>query len=366
MALWRHFLARISQAPGDEEQMPAMSFGDHLDDLRKRLILSLLGAAVGIAICTLFANYIIDFLFQPYLLALRYSGYPQYLLYNKPAGNVIMYLMLGIKAGLLLASPWIIYQFWLFVAAGLYQRERSLVYRYIGPSIFLFISGVVFFFILVLPIMLKFFLAFNQQVPMPHLQPSPIENLIYGNKTGGNNWANLPTGDQAKPLLIPMVRGNPTHFPKHHIALWYNAVQGRLLIHADNKTLAINAQPANSLFAPLPMLHDYLGFVTIMALVFGLAFELPMVMMVLAQIGVMPAHKFRQMWRYAVLILAVLSALLAPTPDIVTFSSIFLPLVMLYVLGVVLATLVTARKKADTGDPDSADQTAPPEDEVSD
>ena len=366
MALWRHFLAKISQAPSEEEQMPAMSFGDHLDDLRKRLILSLMGAAIGIAICTLFANYIIDFLFQPYLLALRYSGYPQYLLYNKPAGNVIMYLMLGIKAGLLLSSPWIIYQFWLFIAAGLYHRERSLVYRYIVPSILLFISGVAFFFLLVLPIMLKFFLAFNQQVPMPHLQPNAIENLIYGNKPGVNNGANFPTGDQAKPLLIPMVRSNPTHFPKHHIALWYNAVQGRLLLHADNKTLAINAQPANSLFAPLPMLHDYLGFVTIMALVFGLAFELPMVMMVLAQIGVMPAHKFRQMWRYAVLILAVLSALLAPTPDVVTFSSIFLPLVLLYVLGVVLATLVTARKKSVAADPDSADPSAQPEDETPD
>jgi Tat protein translocase TatC len=350
MAIWRHFIAKISQAPNDEEQMPAMSFGDHLDDLRKRLILSLLGAAVGIAICTLFANDIIDFLFQPYLLALRYSGYPQYLLYNKPAGNVIMYLMLGIKAGLLLASPWIIYQFWLFVAAGLYQRERSLVYRYIGPSIMLFISGVLFFFLIVLPIMLKFFLAFNQQVPMPHLRPNGIESLIYGQKAGADNWKKLPTGDQVQPLMIPMVRSNPTHFPKHHIALWYNAVQGRLLLHADGKTLAINAQPADSLFAPLPMLHDYLGFVTIMALVFGLAFELPMVMMVLAQIGVFPAEKFRQMWRYAVLILAVLSALLAPTPDIVTFSSIFLPLMLLYVLGVILATLVTAGKKRVTDD----------------
>ena len=361
MALWRHFIAKISQAPDEEEQMPAMSFGDHLDDLRKRLILSLLGAAIGIAVCTIFANYIIDFLFQPYLLALRYSGYPQYLLYNKPAGNVIMYLMLGIKAGLVLTSPWIIYQFWLFVAAGLYQRERSLVYRYIGPSIFLFIAGVVFFFVIVLPIMLKFFLAFNQQVPMPNLPPNAVENFIYGGHLGVNNWSKLPTGNEIKPLLIPMVRSNPTHFPKHHIALWYNAVQGRMLIHADGKTLALNAQPADSLFAPLPMLHDYLGFVTIMALVFGLAFELPMVMMVLAQIGVMPAHKFRQMWRYAVLILAVLSALLAPTPDIVTFSSFFLPLVLLYVLGLVLATLVTVRKESDISDEETTreDQESP-------
>ncbi len=358
MALWRHFIAKISQSPDEEEQMPAMSFGDHLEDLRKRLILSLLGAAIGIAVCTLFANDIIDFLFQPYLLALRYSGYPQYLLYNKPAGNVIMYLMLGIKAGLLLASPWIIYQFWLFVAAGLYKRERSLVYRYIGPSIMLFISGVAFFFLIVLPIMLKFFLAFNQQVPMPHLQPNRIETLIYGGQTGVTAAAKLPTGDQVSPLLIPMVRSNPTHFPKHHIALWYNAVQGRLLIHAEGKTLAINAQPADSLFAPLAMLHDYLGFVTIMALVFGLAFELPMVMMVLAQIGVFSAEKFRKMWRYAVLILAVLSALLAPTPDVVTFSSIFLPLILLYVLGLILATLVTVRKKQHIVDenPDPDDQ----------
>ena len=340
--------------------MPSMSIGDHLDDLRKRLILSLLGAAVGIAICTWFANDIIDFLFQPYLLALRFSGYPQYLLYNKPAGNVIMYLMLGIKAGVLLASPWIIYQFWLFVAAGLYKRERSLVYRYIGPSIMLFISGVAFFFLIVLPIMLKFFLAFNQQVPMPDVRPNGIESMIYGGSTAVKAIAKLPTGDQATPLLIPMVRSDPTHFPKHHIALWYNAAQGRLLMHAEGKTLVINAQPAGSLFAPLPMVHDYLGFVTVMALVFGLAFELPMVMMVLAQIGIMSAEKFRKMWRYAVLVLAVLSALLAPTPDLVTFSSIFLPLILLYVLGLVLATLVTARKKSEVVDEDP-----PPEEKTS-
>lgn len=60
------------------------------------------------------------------------------------------------------------------------------------------------------------------------------------------------------------------------------------------------------------------------------------------------------------LILAVLSALLAPTPDIVTFSSIFLPLVLLYVLGLVLATLVTARKKQDIVDEDPK-----PDDETS-
>ncbi len=360
MGLWRHFLAKFSQAPEEESSMPSMSIGDHLDDLRKRLILSLLGAAVGIAICTWFANDIIDFLFQPYLLALRFSGYPQYLLYNKPAGNVIMYLMLGIKAGVLLASPWIIYQFWLFVAAGLYKRERSLVYRYIGPSIMLFISGVAFFFLIVLPIMLKFFLAFNQQVPMPDVRPNGIESMIYGGSTAVKAIAKLPTGDQATPLLIPMVRSDPTHFPKHHIALWYNAAQGRLLMHAEGKTLVINAQPAGSLFAPLPMVHDYLGFVTVMALVFGLAFELPMVMMVLAQIGIMSAEKFRKMWRYAVLVLAVLSALLAPTPDLVTFSSIFLPLILLYVLGLVLATLVTARKKSEVVDEDP-----PPEEKTS-
>ncbi len=352
MALWREFLRNRRQpnVSGGDGDLPVMSFGDHLDELRRRLIYALLGSSIGVALGLYYADNIINFLYQPYLLALRWGGYPPHLSYFKPAGSLILYLMTGMKAGLVLASPWIIYQFWKFIAAGLYRRERVVVYRYIGPSILLFALGVAFFFFLVLPFMLKFFMQFNHEVRMPSLAPHACERVIYGGGLASKSTAHLPAGDAAKLPRIPIVRRDPTHFPAHKAVLWFNAVDNQLRLHVGSHTLEINTQPANALFTPIPMLHDYLSFVLVMCLVFGLSFEVPMVMMILTQIGVVSAPQFRSFWRFAVLALAILSILLAPTPDVVTFLSIFVPLLALYLLGLALCGLVE-RKTQRRDDP---------------
>ncbi len=347
MALWREFLRNRRQPNASEGDgdLPVMSFGDHLDELRRRLIFALLGSSIGVALGLYYADNIINFLYQPYLLALRWGEYPPHLNYFKPAGSLILYLMTGVKAGLVLASPWIIYQFWKFIAAGLYRRERVVVYRYMAPSMLLFIMGAAFFFFLVLPFMLKFFMQFNHEVRIPSLAPNAWERVIYGGKLASNSTARLPAGDAAKLPRIPIVKRDPTHFPAHKAVLWFNAVDNQLRLHVGSHTLEINTQPANALFAPIPMLHDYLSFVLIMCLVFGLSFEVPMVMMILTQIGVVSAPQFRGFWRFAVLALAILSIILAPTPDVVTFLSIFVPLLALYLLGLALCGLVERKKR---------------------
>jgi len=324
--------------------MPVMSFGGHLEELRRRLILALVGAFIGVGICLFYAGNIIDFLYGPYLLALHRAGYPPHLTYAKPAGSIIMYFMTAFKAGFVISSPWIFYQFWLFIAVGLFRRERLIVYRYIGPSIVLFLAGIVFFFFFVLPLMLKIFLEFNQQVPIPSLKPSSYEQFLYGTAATQPDVSHLPAGDQSPLLNIPAVKSDPTKFNPDQISIWYNAADSQLRMHVDGRTLDLQTQPSAGLFSPIPMMDDYMSFVTVMCLVFGFSFELPMVMMILAQLGLVAPVQFAKLWRYALLILAIFAAILAPTPDILTFSSIFVPLVALYLLGLLLA-LVAARRR---------------------
>ncbi len=348
MRSWQKIFHLHRAAPaaptGTEEELPVMSFGDHLEELRRRIFYALIGVVIAMVICLYYANGIIDFLYQPYLLALRWGGYSPHLQYFKPVGSVILYLMTAVKAGLVLASPWIIYQFWRFVTAGLYRRERLVVYRYLAPSILLFALGVAFFFFLVLPFLLKFVMQFNNQIALPSLRPTPWERVIYG---GGfdQKWLKaLPAGDRTPLLRIPVVKSDPTHFAPGQAVLWFNAATNQLCLHSGRQTLEITAQPAHALFSPVNLFRDYLSFVIIMCLVFGGSFELPMVMMILTRLGLVQPEQYRKLWRYVVLGLAVLAVLLAPSPDVFTFASIFVPLLALYVLGLGLSSLVARRR----------------------
>ncbi len=335
--------------------LPTMSFGDHLTELRKRLIFALLGSAIGIGLCLYYDVNIIEFLYQPYLIALKWAGYPPHLQYFKALGSIIVYFTTALKAGLVVSSPWIIYQFWRFVASGLYPRERRVVYKYIAPSALLFLLGVAFFFFLILPFLLKFIMEFNQQVQVPPLRPTWWEQFLYHGKHMG-----MPSTmvSSVKPLIIPVLPHDPVHFKGGVATLWFNATDGQLRMHVGHELLEMTAQPAKALFAPIPMLHDYLSFVTIMSLIFGIAFELPMVMLILSKIGIVTAAQFRSMWRYAVLGLAIVAVVLAPSPDIFTFASIYIPLLSLYGAGLIMATLA-GRPKADADDePADGDQTA--------
>jgi len=344
MADWRRFFAKPDPAHEKDGDLPVMSFGGHLEDLRRRLIFALLGAVVGVIICLFYANNIIDFLYRPYLLALHQAGYPPHLTYAKPAGSIIMYFMTAFKAGFVLSSPWIFFQFWLFIAAGLFHRERVIVYRYIGPSILLFLAGIVFFFLFVLPIMLKIFLEFNQQIPIPSLAPTSYDSFLYGPAATQPAVSHLPTGDQSPLLNIPIVKSDPTQFDPNQVSVWYNAAAGQLRMHVGGRTLDLQAQPSAGLFSPIPMMDDYMNFVTVMCLVFGFSFELPMVMMILAQLRIVSPGQFAKHWRIVLLVLAIIAAILAPTPDLLTFSSIFVPLLALYALGLLLALLVVRKK----------------------
>ena len=135
-----------------------MSLGDHLEELRTRLILALIGLAAGAVICLFFGPRIITFIQKPYTELM--PGRP--LIALAPADAFVGYMKVALISGLIVSSPWVFYQLWMFVSAGLYPRERRYVRLAVPFSAASFIIGALFFIYVVAPISLAFFLKFGE------------------------------------------------------------------------------------------------------------------------------------------------------------------------------------------------------------
>jgi sec-independent protein translocase protein TatC len=164
-----------------------------------------------------------------------------------------IYVKAAMLVGVVLASPWIFYQLWTFVAAGLYVHERKWVWTFLPISIGLFLAGVFIAFFFVFDFVLDYLLQFNA-------------------------WLGLD---------------------------------------------------------PDPRISEWLGFVLIMPIGFGLGFQLPLVMLFLERIGVFDVAAYTSQWRTAVLVIVIASAILTPADP---YSLLFLaiPLCVLYFGGVAL------------------------------
>src|SRR5205814_771302 len=134
-----------------------MSVGDHLEELRHRLILGLGGFVVGAIIClALCKSVILPIFTRPLMQAQVRCGLNPQLYYTEPAQPFIVYMEVSMISGAVLASPWLLYQLWQFIAAGLYPKERKLVTKYLPLSITLLIAGELTLYFLVLPVTLEF------------------------------------------------------------------------------------------------------------------------------------------------------------------------------------------------------------------
>jgi sec-independent protein translocase protein TatC len=170
-----------------------------------------------------------------------------------------IYVKAALLTGVVLASPWIFYQLWTFVAAGLYHHEKRLVWIFLPISVGLFLAGVALAFFFVFDFVLDYLLEFNE-------------------------WLGLD---------------------------------------------------------PDPRISEWLGFVLVLPIGFGLGFQLPLVMLFLERIGVFDAATYAAQWRIAVIVIFVVSAILTPADP---YSLLFLavPLCLLYFGGLAICRWVAA------------------------
>ena len=177
-----------------------------------------------------------------------------------------IYIKGALLVGVVLASPWIFYQLWTFVAAGLYPHEKRWVWTFLPLSIGLFLAGVVIAFYPVLYFVLDYLLKFNE-------------------------WLGLD---------------------------------------------------------PDPRISEWLSFVLILPIGFGIGFQLPLVMLFLERIGIVEAETYASQWRIAVLVIVIVSAVLTPADP---YSMLFLagPLCLLYFGGLWLCRRFAAEPTAARG-----------------
>jgi sec-independent protein translocase protein TatC len=147
------------------------TFIEHLEELRKRLIVSLIAVGIGFIICYIFSKDIFSFLMMPLQRALP-SGAT--MIFTTPAEAFFTYMKVGLLVGVFAASPIVLYQIWLFVAPALYSHEKRYVIPFVSTSTILFVGGAAFGYFIVFPAFAKFFMHFATDfiLPAPRLKES--------------------------------------------------------------------------------------------------------------------------------------------------------------------------------------------------
>ena len=153
-----------------EQKLVEMSFGDHLEELRARIIFALLGVGVGLTICMFFSGFFLSLLAKPYLYAAQQTGLEGNLQAITLSEKFLVYMKTALLFGLVISSPWVFYQLWKFVSAGLYARERKFVYIITPVCAALFIAGALFFLFVIAPIMIRFFIGFDAGIKSVRIQ----------------------------------------------------------------------------------------------------------------------------------------------------------------------------------------------------
>jgi sec-independent protein translocase protein TatC len=136
--------------PAEPEGEVKLTFLEHLRDLRKRLGRALLGVVVGMVLVGSFVERIYHALMIPVLAALPEAQ--RQLHYTNAIEPLMVYLKVAIYGGVFLAAPWVLWQLWLFVAPGLYKREKKVVFPFLFFGTLLFYSGAAFCLFLVMPV----------------------------------------------------------------------------------------------------------------------------------------------------------------------------------------------------------------------
>jgi sec-independent protein translocase protein TatC len=154
--------------PPEEIRQPIT---EHLEELRRRLVRSLIAFGAGTAVCYNFAGEIYRLLVQPLTAALPADSR---LIFTELTEAFLTYFKLALWGGFVLSSPVIFYQVWRFVSPGLYRKERSLVVVFAFWSTLGLLAGMAFAYFVAIPSLMNFFLSFGRTVvvPMPSMKES--------------------------------------------------------------------------------------------------------------------------------------------------------------------------------------------------
>ena len=241
-----------------DEKQPFIA---HLKELRDRLVVSLAGLAVAFIVTYSFKEKIFHFLMQPFIKVMPAGSS---FIFTSITEAFITYFKVSLVAALFLAAPVILYEVWMFVAPGLYEKEKKYIAPFIIFGSFFFIGGALFCYYVTMPVVYHFFVSY-----------------------------------------------------------------------------------AGTMIIPMPSLKEYMSLTLKMLIIFGLIFQMPLVAFYLAKAGIIKYRGLAKKRRYAILGIAVLSAIITP-PEVSSQLLMALPMYGLFELSVMIAR-VFGRKESVNG-----------------
>lgn len=305
-----------------------MSIGEHLEELRWRLILGLGGFIVVFLVCLFYGDTVVAYFCRPLLVTLKDRGLPTTLFSTKLTETFMISIKIAMISAAAIASPWLMYQIWQFVAAGLYPHERKWVTKYSPLSIGLLVGGMSFMYFLVLPWTCQFFIDWAMTMPMQELVANP----------------EVPT---TQPMAkIPLIGGDPPVKTLHDGDMYINTATGKLMIIWEGQRRHITFGPM-SLVVPQISLQEYIDMVVMLLLVFGIAFQLPLIVAAVLKIGIFDADTLRASRKYVYFGLLIISAAITPGDFITATVALLVPLMILYELGIILGQSGKVEEEAD-------------------
>lgn len=320
---------------GDDK---AMSIGEHLEELRKRVFLAMVGVLPIFCVGLYFGREILTIIVIPLENALMKKGVMGGMQTTMVLEGFLNWLKVAGVLAAVVGGPWIIYQLWKFIAPGLYAKEKRFFYILSPMSIVLTAAGVTFMYYVMLPFVLFFFVHFN-------------DTLIARPAT--------PIVERAPGAIVPMLpqfAGDPKD-PRPG-EMWLNTQRYAVRIAVPNAD-AKNAEEALKMpprVMSLPLQGDsfvvqqykigeYVNMVLALAFAFALTFQTPVVVLLLGWIGFIDPKTIGRQRKWALLICTGISAIVTP-PDLFSMICMMVPMYMLFELGILLLRLMPARKVA--------------------
>lgn len=319
-----------------------MGFGDHLEELRACCIRALVGMVVATCASLAFADNILEFILRPLIVVLRVHNLRTEIQALSPPDTFMTYMKMAILSGAIISMPWILAQIWRFVSIGLYASERRFLRMVTPASILLFFGGVAFMYYFALPIVLNFFVSFSQKITVSDAQPNLMQRWMLGTSTegGGSEAPALESGTETK---IPLLAKDPVDPPEG--AVWINTSRKLVCVQTTVGVLTAplqqgdTATPVTSQFG----LNYYISFVLMLSLAFGLAFELPLVILFLTSMHIVEVERLAKARRYIIVGIFVVAAVLTP-PDVISQLLLAIPMLALFEGALVAARMVNSPK----------------------
>ncbi|HEY3972516.1 MAG TPA: twin-arginine translocase subunit TatC [Candidatus Sulfotelmatobacter sp.] len=250
------FGAARAGGEGETEPMTTMGFLDHLEELRKRIVYSLMAVAVGFFACWWKVERIYDVMQRPIIDVLRKNHMPEKLVYLNPTDPFNLYIKIAALAGLFLTSPFVLYQVWMFISPGLYRNEKRYVVPFMISTIALFTTGGYFGYKIAYPMALDFLIGFGKQ------------------------------------------------------------------------------------FMPMITISEYTQLFLTIILGMGIIFEMPILVFFLSFMGILSAGFMVKNFRYAIMVIFIVAAIVTPTTDILSMCIFASPMIALYGVSIGVAWLV--------------------------